>query len=408
LILVKELIDNALDAAEALGPPRVEVAVTGEGFSVSDNGPGLPEEIIRGSLDYNVRVSDKSLYVTPTRGQLGNALKCVWAAPFVAHGGHASVNVLVGGSRHTIRVSADQIQGCPQIEHATENGRPVRTGTSVEVGWPEEASTQAAGGGPDFYRLVRGFAALNPHASFRYAGRAGPVTFRATDAGWRKWLPDQRPSPHWYDLGRFRTLVAGKLAACRRSGARPQTVRDFIGGNFCGLTGTLVRSELLQALGLEGRNLEGLAAGDCLDDGLLRRLLAAMKEHARPVQAKKLGLIGEGHLAATATGLFGAHEESVRYSKAVLEVGGLPYVLEVAFGFRTSADRRLQTVTGVNWSPLPRPPFQGLGWLLGNSRVHDHSPCVLIAHLACPRPEFIPSTKENRRVQQAMVKDKAK
>ena len=171
LILVKELIDNGLDAAEGAGSPCVEVSVGGDGFAVSDNGPGLPEEIIRGSLDYNVRVSDKSLYVTPTRGQLGNALQCLWAAPFVAHGGKAAgVNVLAGGHRHTVRVTADQISGEPRVAYAVKGGRAVRTGTSVEVAWPGVvASYGGDDDGPDFYRLVQGFAALNPHASFRYA-----------------------------------------------------------------------------------------------------------------------------------------------------------------------------------------------------------------------------------------------
>src|SRR5262249_57065707 len=134
-------IDNALDATEGDRAPVIEVGVDADGFSVGDNGPGLPPEIIEGSLNYDVRVSDKALYVTPTRGQLGNALKCVWAAPFVAHGCEAAcVTVLAGGLRHTIRVSADHIQGRPKIEYVTENGRPVRTGTSVEVGWPSVAS----------------------------------------------------------------------------------------------------------------------------------------------------------------------------------------------------------------------------------------------------------------------------
>ena len=149
-ILAKELIDNALDAAEGLRPPSVELTVNEAGFAVADNGPGLPAEVIEGSLDYNVRVSDKSLYVTPTRGQLGNALKCVWAAPFVAHGGEAGVRVLVGGSRHTVHVTADQINGEPRIAHAREDRLPVRTGTSIEVAWPGVATVGVTAGASIF------------------------------------------------------------------------------------------------------------------------------------------------------------------------------------------------------------------------------------------------------------------
>jgi DNA topoisomerase VI subunit B len=386
-ILVKELIDNALDATEALRPPCIELAVGDDVFAVADNGPGLPAEIIERSLDYNVRVSDKSLYVTPTRGQLGNALKCVWAAPFVAHGNKAStITVLTGAHRHTVRVSADQIQGCPQIEHVPQNGQPVKSGTFLEVAWPGVASCKS-GDDPPFYRLIKGFAALNPHASFRYIAKTQDLRLPATNTAWKKWLPTERPSPHWYDLGRFRSLIAGKLAASRQSGARPQSLRDFIGDNFCGLTSTVTRSELLRSLALEGCTLEDLARGNALDDALLCRLLEAMQQQSRPVQADKLGLIGKRHMSTSLTNLFGAVERSVRYRKAVLEVNGLPYVLEVAFGYHTD-NRPLALVTGINWSPSPRTPFQNLRGLLEDSWVKHNDSCVLIAHLACPRPEF--------------------
>jgi DNA topoisomerase VI subunit B len=392
-ILVKELIDNSLDATEAHGPPCIEVMVGADGFTVSDNGPGLTAQIIERSLNYNIRVSDKSLYVTPTRGQLGNALKCVWAAPFVAHGNKASsVIVHAGGFRHTIRVRADQIQGCPVIDYPPpENGQPVKTGTSIEVAWPGIACCGSNRDGLTFYRLVQGFATLNPHASFRYKATT-PVLLPATDTAWKKWLPNERPSPHWYDLGRFRSLIAGKLASSCRSGARPQRLRDVIGENFCGLTSTVTRSELLREVGLEGRTLEDLARGETLDDDLLKRLLAAMQESARPVQPNNLGVIGKPHMTTTVVKLFGADEHSVRYQKAVLEVKGLPYVLEVAFGYH-SGETPLALVTGVNWSPSPRCPFSNLWWLLRDSGINNEDPCVLIAHLACPRPEFTDTGK---------------
>src|SRR5262249_23375936 len=160
------------------------------------------------SLDYNVRVSDKSLYVTPTRGQLGNALKCVWAAPFVAHGNKASSIIIdVGGYRHTIRVSADQIQGCPRVQHVMENGQPVKSGSSVEVAWPGIASYKGEDYSCRFLPTVCHFAALNPHASFRYKTKNACQETSATDAAWKKWLPAERPSPHWYDLSRFHSLI---------------------------------------------------------------------------------------------------------------------------------------------------------------------------------------------------------
>ncbi|PIU54233.1 MAG: ATP-binding protein, partial [Deltaproteobacteria bacterium CG07_land_8_20_14_0_80_60_11] len=110
IALLKELVDNALDAAEAANlPPEVEVEIGDDYFGVRDNGPGLPRETLTRSLDYLKRVSDKVFYVSPTRGQLGNALKLVWAAPFVAHGDHGCVEVWSMGVHHTVEVWVDRI-----------------------------------------------------------------------------------------------------------------------------------------------------------------------------------------------------------------------------------------------------------------------------------------------------------
>jgi len=79
-VVLKELIDNALDACETAGTaPEIRVEARDEdgavSLTVSDNGPGLPPEVVRKVLDYNIRVSDKAAYRSPTRGAQGNALK---------------------------------------------------------------------------------------------------------------------------------------------------------------------------------------------------------------------------------------------------------------------------------------------------------------------------------------------
>jgi DNA topoisomerase VI subunit B len=96
LAVVRELIDNAFDACENAGTaPRVRIVVEPDAVSIVDDGPGLPVKVLERSFDYSVRVSDKSYYVSPTRGQLGNGLKSVWAAPFVADGTSVSVAKII-------------------------------------------------------------------------------------------------------------------------------------------------------------------------------------------------------------------------------------------------------------------------------------------------------------------------
>src|SRR5262249_32186132 len=75
LVIVKALVDNALDAAEEAGiAPVIAIDIsteTGE-IVIADNGPGIPAETIDGILDFTVRVSSREAYVSPTRGAQGN------------------------------------------------------------------------------------------------------------------------------------------------------------------------------------------------------------------------------------------------------------------------------------------------------------------------------------------------
>jgi len=117
LLLIKELTDNALDACEAAGiAPEIVVEVTPDRIVVSDNGLGLPAAVVARSLDFSVRVSDKSLRVCPSRGQLGNALKLAYAMPFVMDGA-SLVEIEAQGHHHRIAVSLDRIKQTPVIDH---------------------------------------------------------------------------------------------------------------------------------------------------------------------------------------------------------------------------------------------------------------------------------------------------
>jgi DNA topoisomerase VI subunit B len=61
LALVKELIDNSLDACESADiAPELTITVEPDSVSVEDNGPGLPASTIERSLDYLTRTSDKA------------------------------------------------------------------------------------------------------------------------------------------------------------------------------------------------------------------------------------------------------------------------------------------------------------------------------------------------------------
>ena len=135
LLLLKELIDNALDACETAGTaPHIGITLSPRGFVVEDNGPGLPSSTLEQALDYRVRVSDKAYYISPTRGQLGNALKCLWAAPYaIDRESPGRVTVTSHGATHHIAVSVDSIAQEPQTTHTVTEAPFVKSGTIIEV-----------------------------------------------------------------------------------------------------------------------------------------------------------------------------------------------------------------------------------------------------------------------------------
>lgn len=134
--LLKELIDNALDACESAGvAPELAITIEPDRLSVQDNGPGLPEATIQRSLNYHVRVSDKAYYVSPTRGQLGNALKCVYAAPYLANPDQGSVEIITGGKVHRIAVRLDRIAQEPKLAYDVLPDGAVKNGTLITLHW---------------------------------------------------------------------------------------------------------------------------------------------------------------------------------------------------------------------------------------------------------------------------------
>src|SRR5262249_34802150 len=154
-------------------------------ITIADNGPGLPDSVIDGVLDFSSRISSREAYAEPARGAQGNALKTILAVPFVLSGDQGTVEIATGGKRHVISVRVDQVRQQPVIDHEVEEGDFVKTGTSIKVDLPSSLDDQEH----EFLQIVGGYTALNPHATFRTTIGGQSYTDAATDPSWRKWTP---------------------------------------------------------------------------------------------------------------------------------------------------------------------------------------------------------------------------
>jgi DNA topoisomerase VI subunit B len=391
LVVLKELVDNSLDACEDAGvAPRIDVTVDDDGITVADNGPGIPTTTVAGVLDFSIRVSSREAYVSPCRGAQGNALQTLVAMPFVLDGQQGQVTVAAKGIRHDISMRVDRIRQEPVLHNDQEPDTNANSGTRVHIAWPKCACQLLDDAKARFVQIGEDFAILNPHATLRMVWK-NERTFAATDPGWRKWLPSNPTSAHWYDLERFGRLVAAYVAL-DADRSEDRTVRKFV-AEFDGLTRSAKGKLVLEATGLARVNLSHLANGDGLDEKLVQQLLDAMKEHTRPVKAKALGVIGKDHVQKRFEAL-GCEQESFRYKRRFGETDGIPWVQETAFGYCPNQKRR-RLVTGVNWSPGIVNPFRQLGRfgrsldsVLSQLKAAEDEPIVVLLHVACPRVEY--------------------
>src|SRR6516164_7568752 len=129
LVVLKEVMDNALDACEeAEVAPVVSITVEDGSITIQDNGGGIETATIESILDYTIRVSSREAYCSPTRGAQGNALKTILAMAFVLQrevinednpeADAAGVTIIeTRGLKHRIEFSVDHINNQPKIAH---------------------------------------------------------------------------------------------------------------------------------------------------------------------------------------------------------------------------------------------------------------------------------------------------
>jgi DNA topoisomerase VI subunit B len=425
LVILKELVDNALDACEETGvAPIVNVSVeTTEPpcglptshdrlqtvFTIEDNGPGIPAATVAGILDYTVRVSSRDAYVSPTRGAQGNALKTVLPMGYVLQGTtndtKDSVTLIEArGVAHTIRFGVDKIRMEPMIRHDRAPSS-VRNGTRITITWPSiwlEPDAKEL-----LVKLVSDFAWVNPHLSIRVTWNGEErANYTATNPAWTKWLPSDPTCPHWYDPQRFERYMAAHVAQSQKKGRAQFTVREFL-SEFRGLSSTIKQKAMLEEFGAAHMPLgEFFGTSQRVNLDRINKLLESMKRHTNPVKPELIGVIGKDHFLARFKAA-GGDPKAFTYLKKCKLVDGVPRVTEFAFGITSkglegSHVERLQLVNAVNWSAAIGNPFRQLGrrgesaeGLLRKLRVDRDDPAIVVVHLACPHIAYLDRGKSS-------------
>jgi transposase len=435
LVILKELLDNALDEAEESGePPFISVSVRtgaeeigepGE-IVVQDQGRGIPAETVQALTDYSARTSSRAAYASPTRGAQGNALQTIVAMPYALAGEDCeTVAIESHGVEHRISFATDPIRQTPRpgIERCASL---VKNGTRLTVLWRHSPRSNLGDAERDFLQLAETFTWLNPHLSMVLTWNAEPAFIvHSTLPDWTRWRPSAPTSAHWYNAETLQRLMGAEVAFAEDHGLSQRPVREFI-ADFRGLSSTAKTKTICDSLSLSRRSLADVVA----DPSLAAALLAAMRAGARPVKPKDLGAIGREHLLRHFVAA-GAQEDSFDYQMNAFEHDGLPYVIEVAFAYAPGLaerveeadieededwdadeeeiergvkkrDRVRRMVTGLNFSAsVGANPFrdlrdrQGLDGILAAQYAGPDEPVIVFVHLTTPRLQFLDKGKSS-------------
>lgn len=391
-VVVKELVDNAIDACEVAGvDPVIGIAVDEHEdhlyITVADNGPGIPAKTIEGVLDFAVRASTNFAWKAPTRGMQGNALKTILGIPFALGSDHPVI-IETAGRRHAIRLMLDPANHV-RIEHTIEHADT--TGTSITVVLPDDQLFNPV-------QWAQAFSLFNPHATVKISVslngiyQAESIFEKTADFtnGYRKHVPDDLTSPYWYTAGDMQRLVFAYINA-----GRDLTLREFV-RQFRGLTGTGKQKMVAEML----PSISKLSDFEN-DPDRVALLHRAMQEAATPPKPAVLGCVGADHFQRC-FGRHGLHDGRFWHKKVEGMAAGMPFVVEAALGEAEVNGMFF----GVNFSssfddPLPDTRLEGPKFFsYGVRGFLNHAHCdphgdeqhrrlVFAIHITSPSFEFL-------------------
>jgi len=209
--------------------------------------------------------------------------------------------------------------------------------------------------GQDFDPLhwVRSFAAFNPHATFRYPGKTDfsqvSEMYKSTrELPFKKYIPSEPTSPHWYSPASLQTLVFSYIANARNGG------RDIPLGEFVREFQGLSRTSKAKAVCAELPAFKHLSDFE-EDPDAVGELLARMQEASKSPKHTALGFVGEEHFRAFLESVY-----EVKEAKYVRRSGFLPSGLPFTFEFALAhLDQPGHLYTAINFSPTFGDPLEG-------------------------------------------------
>jgi hypothetical protein len=175
--------------------------------------------------------------------------------------------------------------------------------------------------------------------------------YKSTHEGsFKKYVPSQPTSPHWYSAESLKVLVFSHIGHARRGG-RDLPLGEFV-RQFQGLTSTAKARAVVKQMGEGFTHLSDFADNASKVADLLRAMQAATREP----KASALGYVGEDHFRTFFERVYGSVIEHKYVRRSSTLPSGLPFTFEFALA---TLDEPGDLYCGINYSPTFGDPLEG-------------------------------------------------
>lgn len=429
IYILKELIDNALDADDAewhedpSKPPHIIVRIeyinvptrdSRQLFVSVSNRAAFPVANLKEIFATRRYTSNKAFFKHLTRGSLGNALKTLLGIPYalrqqVASDWSPDLNPLAlycEGKKYLPRYLIDSTRQIIEFSCSTEAAKK-GSGTEISIGidhFGQQFSRKLA----ELKHLAEQYHLCNPHAHFRWSveiDEEKQEIMYPADHRWANKFQGLAPV-QWYSEAAFQDLLGALYRRQRSETGNDALSLPNVMRNFSGYAST-DSSELDHARSIVRDFGKTELAESDLEGPLVARLYKVLRQYSPRFETVNLGAIGKTHIDAAMARMLRC--TSPIFYDQITDDGGdpsTPFVIEAAIV--NVEEGRRQILTAINYTPTYADPFlnqwltapnrddepvQGLRGLLNAYEMTEDSATAIFIHLICPNIEHIDFSK---------------
>ena len=416
IYVLKELIDNSMDACESKGvPPTIKINIKTSSdyltITVSDKGPGMSAEMLDEIANFERFGGTKHFVKKPTRGAQGNALMTILGINqlLVAEKGidNIPVEFIARNERRRVSLKVDNIL---EKVHIQNKKSPARGdwGTTVKITLPNVHNTW--GGQIRYDEIIEEFALWNPHVKIEYIFNETRSYFPRTSKTANRYLQEGFGSIHWYTLDDFEGLLHANIRYLEERKKR-ESIVNFT-KHFKGCSSN--RKESTNIFLSDGLPKYINSVQDQTNS---EKLFHYIKSMTKPPKSSVLGEIGKDHFyniinryKIVRDKVDGDKFKDKFQYKKIKGVWGdtdIPFVLELAIGATEKLEGR-KIVFGINNTITYCSPFEqdlfyptnvnerdkpfgkvvGVAELLRYYEIHRDDPVMIAIHLICPNIRY--------------------